>query len=132
VHLYWHTTSDVNQPGFVAYGDPDEGNPATADNSWWGAALGDAVRNGSIPMSRFDDMVTRLMAAYYKLGQDQNFPPVNFDYLTEDTYYEGQLVNEHVNVQADHYKLIREIGAAATILLKNVNNSTLIDTILYT
>lgn len=115
--------ADVNQPGFVAYGYPDEANPATANNSWWGAALGDAVRNGSIPMSRFDDMATRLMAAYYKLGQDQNFPAVNFDYNTEDTYYNGQLVNEHVNVQADHYKLIREIGAAATILLKNDNNA---------
>jgi beta-glucosidase len=26
-------------------------------------------------------------------------------------------------VQADHYKLIREIGAASTILLKNANNA---------
>ena len=45
----------------------------------------------------------------------------SFDYTTEETYVNGVLVNEHVNVQADHYKLIREIGAASTILLKNTN-----------
>ena len=28
--------------------------------------------------------------------------------------------NEHVDVQSDHYKIVREIGAAATVLLKNV------------
>jgi beta-glucosidase len=38
-------------------GDPDEGNPSTANNSYWGQQLGDAVKNGSIPESRFDDMV---------------------------------------------------------------------------
>lgn len=32
-------------------------------------------------------------------------------------------MNEHVDVQADHYKLIREIGAASTILLKNVGGA---------
>ena len=28
--------------------------------------------------------------------------------------------NAHVDVQADHYKVVREIGAAGTVLLKNV------------
>ena len=80
------------------------------------------------------------MAAFFKLGQDQNYPPlkyyssllttlyrywlvrISFDYLTDDTYYNGQKVNEHVNVQGDHYKLIREIGSASTVLLKNTKN----------
>ncbi|KII87356.1 glycoside hydrolase family 3 protein [Plicaturopsis crispa FD-325 SS-3] len=115
--------ADMNMPGFIAYGDPDQPNPSQANNSYWGAQLKDAVQNGSIPESRFDDMVIRTMAAYYKLGQDAGFPPVNFDYLNENTYIDGQLVNEHVNVQADHYKVIREIGSASTVLLKNVNNT---------
>jgi beta-glucosidase len=84
------------------------------------------------------------MAAYYQLGQDKNYPPVkcdifqlhliteltrttyrtnSLDYTIENTSVNGQLVNEHVNVQGDHYKLIREIGAASTILLKNTKNS---------
>jgi beta-glucosidase len=75
--------TDVNMPGFKAYGDVDQPDPAQATNSYWGKALGDAVRNGTIAETRLDDMVTRLMAAYYKLGQDKDYPPVNFDYLTE-------------------------------------------------
>ncbi|KIM83540.1 glycoside hydrolase family 3 protein [Piloderma croceum F 1598] len=115
--------ADVNMPGFVAYGDPDEGNPAAANNSYWGLQLGNAVKNGTIPESRFDDMVTRLMAAYYQFGQDKGFPAVNFDYTTEETSVNGTIVNEHVNVQGDHYKLIREIGGASTILLKNTKQT---------
>lgn len=67
------------------------------------------------------------MAAYYKLGQDKGFPAVNFHYETENTYLKGVKVNEHVNVQGDHYKLIREIGSASTVLLKNSNNALPID-----
>ena len=40
-----------------------------------------------------------------------------------DTYISGVLINEHVNVQGDHYKLIHEIGVASTVLLKYVNCS---------
>lgn len=114
--------TDMNMPGFRAYGNSDQANPAAATNSWWGKNLVDAVTNGTVPEARLDDMVTRIMASYYKLDQT-NLPKVNFDYLTEDTYYQGQLVNEHVNVQGDHGKLIREIGAAGTILLKNTNHA---------
>lgn len=63
------------------------------------------------------------MAAYYNAGQDTGYPAVNFAYTTYDDYIGNQLVNEHVNVQADHYKLIREIGSASTVLLKNLRNS---------
>ena len=47
----------------------------------------------------------------------------SFDYATENTYVNGQLVNEHINVQSNHYKLIREIGSASTVLLKNTAHS---------
>ncbi|KAJ7625259.1 beta-glucosidase [Mycena polygramma] len=116
---------DMNMPGFEAYGQgpQDNPNPVTATNSYWGAALIEMVKNGSVPESRVDDMVTRTLAAWYKLGQDEDYPDVNFSQLTQATYLNGELVNEHVNVQADHYKLIRQIGAASTILLKNTKNA---------
>lgn len=114
--------TDINMPGFVHYGDADQGDPATSTDSYFGAALVSAVENGTIAEARLDDMVTRLMAGYYKLNQ-QSLPALNFDYLTENTYLNGQLVNEHVNVQGDHYKIIREIGAASSILLKNSKNA---------
>ena len=81
------------------------------------------VNNGTVPMSRLKDMVTRTFAAYYKMGQDQDYPKPNYNQLTFDTYYQGQLANEHIDVQADHYKIIREIGAASVIMLKNVNQT---------
>ncbi|KAJ7182195.1 glycoside hydrolase superfamily [Mycena crocata] len=114
---------DMNMPGFVGYGvGPQNGpDPSTATNSFWGAALIEMVNNGSVPESRVDDMVTRTIAAWYKMGQDRDYPDVNFSQLTQATFLNGERVNEHVNVQADHYKLIREIGAASTILLKNSN-----------
>lgn len=47
----------------------------------------------------------------------------NFDQYKPDTYIDGVLVNEHVDVQRDHAELIRQIGAASTVLLKNINSS---------
>ncbi|KAJ7079898.1 glycoside hydrolase superfamily [Mycena epipterygia] len=115
---------DMNMPGFISYGNPiNDPDPATATNSWWGAALIEMVNNGSVPESRVDDMVTRTIATWFKMGQDVGYPDVSFSQLTEDTFLNGQMVNEHINVQSDHFKLIREIGAASTILLKNKNGT---------
>ena len=64
------------------------------------------------------------MAAYFKLGQDEeDYPEVNFYYNSLDTVVNGSVVNQHVDVQRNHKKLIREIGAASAVLLKNENNA---------
>ena len=60
-------------------------------------------------------MAIRILSAYYLLKQDENFPPTNFNswnLLDEAT-------NQHVDVAADHGSLIREMGAASIVLLKN-------------
>jgi beta-glucosidase len=90
--------ADMNMPGFRAYGqgDQNEGNPVTATNGWWGANLIAMVNNGTVPEWRVDDMVIRTIAAWYKLGQDSGFPDVNFSQLTQNTYLNGEVVNEHV------------------------------------
>nr|AFK65507.1 beta glucosidase [Glaciozyma antarctica] len=121
--------TDMNMPGFYAYTnlEDSQSNPAVSNTSYWGAALVEAVNNGSVPLTRVQDMVMRTMAAYYKLGQDKDFPAVNFHQLTQDTYLNGELVNEHVNVQRDHRKLIREMGAASTVLLKNERKTLPLD-----
>jgi len=36
-------------------------------NTWWGSNLTAAVLNGTIPQWRLDDMVVRIMSAYYKV-----------------------------------------------------------------
>ncbi|KAF1346502.1 beta-glucosidase-related glycosidase [Delphinella strobiligena] len=85
------------------------------DGGFWGGNLTEAVNNGSVSLSRLDDMVTRQLASYYLLGQDKSYPAVSI--------YHNLQKHVPVNVQGDHASLIREIGAAGTILVKNVNNT---------
>ena len=42
--------------------------------SWWGANLTAFVQNGTIASSRVDDIAERIIAAWYLLGQDKNYP----------------------------------------------------------
>jgi hypothetical protein len=99
-------------------------------NTWWGSNLTAAVLNGTVPQWRLDDMVVRLMSAYYKVGRDTARVPVNFNSWTLETdgyahataQIDYEQVNWHVNVQGNHAALIREIGGASTVLLKNTNN----------
>ena len=46
-------------------------------------------------------------------------PPVNFNAFDIN----DPATNAHVDVQADHFKVVREIGAAGTVLLKNVDGA---------
>jgi beta-glucosidase len=48
---------------------------AMPNSEFWAPGLTTAVQNGSVPMSRIDDMATRIIAAWYQMGQDQNYPP---------------------------------------------------------
>lgn len=100
--------------------------------SFWGANLTLAVINGTVPEWRIDDMATRIMAAFFKVGNAVGGQiPINFDSWTLDTYGpvhyaagvgHGQ-INHHVDVRGDHGTLIREIAAKGTVLLKNTNGA---------
>lgn len=79
-------------------------------------------------------MALRILAAWYLLGQDKDFPPVNIN-----VWNLNDPLNEHADVQANHKeyvptftvhlwslayaysRLIREIANAGTVLLKNAN-----------
>lgn len=96
--------------------------------SYWGANLTVAVLNGTVPEWRIDDMVMRLMAAYFKVGNTiQDQPDVNFNSWSPDTdgykYFYGredyEQINWHVDVRSDHAQVIRDIATNGTILLKN-------------
>ncbi|KAI0094594.1 glycoside hydrolase family 3 protein [Irpex rosettiformis] len=86
--------------------------------SFFGLSLQLAVDVGDVSHDRIDDMATRILAAWYLLGQDQDFPTVNFN--SKDA---NSNINKHVNVQGNHASLIRTIGAASTVLLKNERNA---------
>lgn len=99
--------------------------------SFWGPNLTLAVINGTMPEWRIDDMATRIMASFFKVGFTTDQPPVNFDSWTLQTYgplhaaanTDFQQVNWHVDVRDNHAQLIRQIAAAGTVLLKNTNNA---------
>lgn len=85
------------------------------DGAFWGSNLTEAVNNGSVAETRLNDMVTRILAAWYYIGQDKGYPAVNVaPYTKEQTI---------VDARGDNAALIREIGAAGTVLVKNTNNA---------
>ncbi|EPS37355.1 hypothetical protein H072_8969 [Dactylellina haptotyla CBS 200.50] len=96
-------------------------------NAYWGANLTIAVLNGTVPTWRLDDMATRIMASFYKVGLDKDRVDVNLDSWTTDVYgFENwfakenyRIVNGNVDVRGTHATLIREVAAKGTVLLKN-------------
>ena len=113
---------DMSMPGDTIF---------SSGYSFFGGNLTISVLNGTIPEWRIDDMVTRIMAAYYYVGRDTHQVPISFSSWTLDTYgpihYQVEsptgLINEHVDVRGDHKNIIREVGRASIVLLKNTNNA---------
>ncbi|KII90196.1 glycoside hydrolase family 3 protein [Plicaturopsis crispa FD-325 SS-3] len=98
---------DMTMPGDITF---------NSNTSFFGGNLTAYVQNNTIPESRVDDMATRILGAWYYLHQDNSsYPNVSFNAFLPD----DEATNGHVDVQADHYKLVREMGAASTVLLKN-------------
>ncbi|KAK1754254.1 putative beta-glucosidase M [Echria macrotheca] len=83
---------------------------------YWGDKLVEAVQNGSVPEERLRDMAARILAPWFYAGQDNEYPPVSIFSNTERHA-------DPVDVRADHASLIREIGAAGTVLVKNENGT---------
>ncbi|KAF8342918.1 glycosyl hydrolase family 3 N terminal domain-containing protein [Cantharellus anzutake] len=74
------------------------------------------VAQGSVSVSTLDTMVIRVLTAYYRLGQDQGYPPTNFNVQSSSN-------NDHVNARSNaHTSLIKTIADASAVLLKNVDN----------
>ncbi|KAK0246024.1 beta-glucosidase [Armillaria nabsnona] len=96
---------DMTMPGDTFFG---------SGVSYFGPALISAVNQGTVPEARIDDMATRILAAWYLLGQDSGYPNVNFN-----AWNNNAAGNSHVDVQSDHKNVIRAIGQASTVLLKN-------------
>ncbi|PNY29552.1 Beta-glucosidase [Tolypocladium capitatum] len=99
-------------------------------NSYWMYELTRSALNGSVPMDRLNDMATRVLAAWYKMGQDSpGYPATNFDTNTKNMtgpLYPAAfpdtptgVVNQFVPVQADHDVVARQVAQDAITMLKN-------------
>jgi beta-glucosidase len=118
---------DMNMPG--------GGGPYGANwklGSFFGGNLTQAVNNHTILESRVDDMIVRIMTPYYWLGQDQDsFPSIDPSSGDLNTFSPPSTWTRPYNltgersrdVRGDHGALIRQHGAAATVLLKNENGA---------
>lgn len=117
---------DMNMAGGlgVAGRDRDAG-------SFFGQNITTAVNNGTLDVTRLDDMIVRIMTPYYALGQDKDFPSIDPSTPDVNTFFDGfawrhewNLTGERSrDVRGDHAKLIRKIGAESVVLLKNENNA---------
>ncbi|KFA68987.1 hypothetical protein S40285_08855 [Stachybotrys chlorohalonatus IBT 40285] len=100
--------------------------------SFFGGNVTLAVNNGTLPVSRVDDMIIRILTPYFWLGQDSDdYPTVDPSTVELNTFSprstwlrEFNLTGERSrDVRDGHGDLIRKHGAAATILLKNENGA---------
>ncbi|KAK4126918.1 glycoside hydrolase family 3 protein [Parathielavia appendiculata] len=88
---------------------------AMPNAGFWGDKLVEAVHNGSVSEERISDMATRILASWYYLRQENGYPPPAIYNNTEKHF--------PVDVQADHARLIEEIGAAGTVVVKNLDHA---------
>ncbi|KAI8957341.1 glycoside hydrolase family 3 protein [Daldinia sp. FL1419] len=79
------------------------GTDFNGGSQYWGSKLSQAVSSGQVPQSRLDDMVRRILAAWYLLGQDSGYPATNLK----------------ANVQGTHKTNIRATARDGIVLLKN-------------
>lgn len=122
---------DLEMPGYLPVDYP-------GSQMWFGENVLNAIHNGSVTEARVDEMIGNILTPYYYLGQDAR------DYPTPDDAFAYVLIIQEASIElgqqlglipdgfvftrgrdvrGDHAKIIREMGAAGTVLLKNVNDT---------
>ncbi|KAK6607853.1 beta-glucosidase G 1 [Botrytis cinerea] len=121
---------DMTMPGAEWWDPMAPGIP-----TYFGSNLTTAVSNGSVTLERLNDMALRVMTPYFFLGQDQDFPLIDsssgaypqLNQFNEPSIYASNWTSSmgaaDVDVRGNHSWLVRELGAAGTVLLKNTNNA---------
>lgn len=91
---------------------------------YWADNLTEAVINGSVDASRVDDQATRILAAWYKMGQDSADYPATA--RTPGFGIPSDLSAPHEKVvgwNASYKNVIYQGAVEGHVLVKNVNNT---------
>lgn len=89
-------------------------------SDFWGANLSLAVGNGSVGATRLDDMVTRVLAAWYQMGQDSE------DYVSPGHGIPYDLSAPHAKVvgwNSSYRDVVHQGALEGHVLVKNANNA---------
>lgn len=70
--------------------------------------------NNTISLARLDDMATRIVASWYYMHQDQDYPPT-----TINSWNINDPINQQVNAESDHAAVVLEVATGGIVLLKN-------------
>lgn len=89
------------------------GSDFSGGNVLWGPQLKTAISNGQVQQSRLDDMVKRVLAAWYLMGQDKGYPATSFNSWNIGTK----------QISGNHGTNVRATARDGTILLKNANGA---------
>lgn len=89
-------------------------------STFWGSQLVEAVRNGTVPESQVEDMVTRILAAWYYSHQDDpSVPPVGVG-LPYDVLSSHELVDAR---DPEDTSTLMEGAIQGHVLVKNVDKA---------
>lgn len=89
------------------------GTDFSNQNMYWGQNLQNAINGGQVKQARVDDMVKRILASWYLLGQDKGYPQTSFT---------SWKIGNH-NVGGNHKTNARAMARDGIVLLKNDNAS---------
>jgi len=114
----------MDMPG----GLPSSGNDAA---SYFGGNITTAIHNGSLSEARLNDMIARVMTPYFYLKQNSSYPTVDpgsseLNSFSPQSNSQFRFIlngTEDRDVREDHATLIRNLGAASVVLLKNTNHT---------
>jgi beta-glucosidase len=89
------------------------GSDFSNQNQYWGPQLQSAVSSNQVQQSRVDDMVKRVLAAWYLVGQDKGYPTATFNSWKIGNF----------DVGGTHKTNVRAMARDGIVLLKNSNAS---------
>ncbi|KAF2185355.1 glycoside hydrolase family 3 protein [Zopfia rhizophila CBS 207.26] len=110
----WNAQHSTVDPANTGLDMTMPGSDYNGGNVYWGSKLQSAVTGGQVSTARLDDMVKRILAAWYLTKQDSGYPATAIDRRSK---------NGGPNVQGNHSAIVRTVARDGIVLLKNIDGA---------